>query len=715
MNSPSRSTAALDARAADGAAAQAAGADSASNPLLADWPGEHGLPPFERIDASHFGPALAQALAAHRAELDAIAAQPQPPDFDNTVAAFDRAGALFRRVEPVYSNLAVSESSPALQAVEREWAPKLAAHDNAIYLHAGLFARIDAVWRARAGLAPLERRLVERIHLDFVRAGAGLQGEARARLAAINERLAELTTAFSQAVLADEAEWTLPLPQPAQRQGLPDWLCAALEQAGRERGLTVPAVTLSRSLAMPFLSLSPRRDLREAVWRAWTGRGERLCGARDTRPLIVEILQLRRERARLLGYATHADYMLADRMAATPQAALALMREVWQRALPRAAAERAELRALAAADGITDWAAWDWRYYAERLRRARFALDDAEVKPYFVLERMIEAMFDCARRLYGLQFTELHDFPRYHPSLRCWRVERRAEPGAAPVDVGLFLGDFFARPSKRGGAWMNLYRMQAGPLRPIVVNNCNFAQAPDGQPTLLGFDDVRTLFHEFGHGLHGLLSDVPYQRLACTQVLWDFVELPSQINEHWAEEPQVLARHALHAETGQPMPADLLERVMRARRHGQAYETLQYTASALLDMELHLRDDVAGWSADDVSAFERAAAARLGVPDDIGFIHRLPHFRHLFSGDHYSAGYYVYQWAQVLDADAYAAFTETGDPFDAATARRFLEQVLAAGNSRDPAEAYRAFRGRDARIEPMLARRGLLDEAPQPA
>ena len=686
-----------------------------ANPLLQDWTASGGLPPFDALHAEHFAPAFDLALREHRAELDAIAALTEPPSFENTVAAFDASGRRLRRLEHAFHNLAASQSTPALQAVERELAPRLAAHDSAVHAHAGLFARLEALHERREaqGLDPESLRLLERVHLDFVRAGARLAPPARARHAALAERLAALYTTFSQNLLADEAEWLLPLEGEADLAGLPEGLRQATRQAARQRGLGegAHAVVLSMSIAMPFLAFSARRHLRERVWRAWTARGT-LHPRRDNRAVAREIVALRLELARLHGCASYADYALADRMAGTPAAARGLLERVWAPALARAAEERRALEALAAAQGAPGpLAPWDWRYWAEQLRRERYAIDDDELKPYFSLEAMIGAMFDCAGRLFGLRFTERTGcLPLYHPDVRLWEVSRAAtgEP------VGLFLGDNCARPGKRGGAWMSVYRAQSrlgtvgrhdGDVRPIVVNNNNFAKAPDGEPTLLSFDDLRTLFHEFGHGLHGLLSDVRYERLAGTRVLRDFVELPSQLFEHWALEPEVLKRHARHVRTGEPIPDALLERAKAARRFNQGFETVQLTAPGLIDLALHGLADVGGL---DLEAFERAERERLGVPEAIGVRHALPHFRHLFASDSYAAGYYVYQWAEVLDADAFGAFTEAGDPFDAATAARLLRHVYAAGDSVEPRAAYRAFRGRDAAVEPMLEKRGLL-------
>lgn len=684
----------------------------AGNPLLQAWDTPFGLPPFESIRPEHFVPAFEQARREHLAEIDAIARDPAPPDFENSVAALDRAGQRFHRLERLFHNLTASATSPALQEAERLLAPQLAAHANAIYLNRALFERLDALHTRRdeLGLAPEQRRLLERLHLDFVRAGARLPEAQRARYAQLTERLAELQTRFGQNVLADEAGYVLALRGEAELAGLPDFVRAAARQAAADRGLPegVHAITLSRSLIVPFLSFSERRDLREQAWRAWTTRGEH-DGAHDNRPVAREILALRLALARAHGYATYADYALADSMAGSRAAVDRLLQQVWQRACDAVERERAALRALLLSRGeAADIEPWDWRRLAQQVRKLRFDLDETEVKPYFPLERMVEAAFDCARRLFGLQFTARPQLRAYHPDVQVYEVR-----DAAGASVGLFLHDNYARPGKRSGAWMSEFRMQTrnavpggAAVLPIVVNNNNFARGAAGGPTLLSFDDARTLFHEFGHGLHGLLSSVTYERLAGTNVLRDFVELPSQLFEHWLTEPAVLKAHARHVRTGEAIPDALVERLKAAHRFDQGYETVRYTVSALLDMAVHAHTEPDG---PDITTFERSLLARIGAPPGVGLNHRLPHFQHLFSGDAYAAGYYVYLWAEVLDADGFDAFAEAGDPFDPAVAQRLRRYVYAAGDSIEPGAAYRAFRGRDAALEPMLRKRGLVD------
>jgi peptidyl-dipeptidase Dcp len=678
---------------------------AADNPFFAPWSTPFEIPPFERIEPDHFRPAFDRALETHDGEIAVIAADGAAPTFENTVDAMERSGRDLRRVSAVFFNLAGSHTNDAIQSIEREMAPLLARHRSAIYMNEALYGRFAALFEKREslGLSPEQARVLDRYHTIFVRAGAQLKPEAKKRLAAIVERLAALGTQFSQNVLADEKAYTLVLEGEADLAGLPDFLRAAAAREADERGHPGKhVVTLSRSSIEPFLTFSARRDLREKAFLAWIARGD-TGGATDNNAIIVEIVALRAERAKLLGYDTFADYKLADTMAKTPQAALDLLRNVWEPAVARAGRERDALQALAAEEGGNfELAAWDWRYYAEKLRKREHDLDEAEIKPYLQLDRIVEAAFDTARRLFGLEFFELAETPRYHPDVRVWEVKREGR------HIGLFIGDYFARPSKRSGAWMSSFRSQeklAGDIRPIIVNISNFAKS---DPALLSFDDARTLFHEFGHALHGLLSDVTYPLLAGTSVPTDFVELPSQLYEHWLEEPEVLRRYAIHYRTGEPMPEALLERILAARTFDQGFATVEYTASALVDMDLHqLR------SAEklDIARFEREALARIGMPREIVMRHRTPHFSHIFSSDGYSAGYYSYLWSEVLDADAFDAFREAGDIFDRETARKLHDFIYAAGNRRPPDEAYRAFRGRMPSIQALLKKRGLA-EAP---
>ena len=681
-----------------------------SNPLLATWTTPFGLPPFEAVAPEHFEPAFDTALDAHLAEIDAIGSEPAAPTFRNTIVLLDASGRMLRRLEGLFFNLSSSETSPALQAVERRMAPRLAAHGSAVYQHRSLFERIDALHRERGSLrlSGEELRVLERYHRDFVRAGAQLGEAGRRRHAEIVEQLAGLTTRFAQNVLADEADFRLVLRGDDDAAGLPDFVRAATRQAARERDIDDGLlVTLGRSHIVPFLTFSERRDLRETAWRAWVTRGEHV-GDHDNRAVARNILALRNELARLHGHTSYADHALTDTMAGTQTAVNDLLMQVWLPAKARAADELAALEALARAEGTTEpLAPWDWRYYAEKVRQQRYALDEAAVKPYFPLDGMVEAAFDCAQRLFGITFAVRPDLRAYHPDVKVYEV--RGEGGAA---LGLFLHDNFARATKRSGAWMSAYRKQSRiggePVLPIIVNNNNFAKGAPGEPTLLGFEDAGTLFHEFGHGLHGLLSEVGFERISGTSVLRDFVELPSQLFEHWLAEPEVLKRHARHHATGEPIPDALIEKLLEARRFNQGYETVRYTASALVDMAAHALTDA---EPPDIDAIERDTLERFGAPAVVGMNHRLAHFQHLFSGSSYAAGYYVYLWAEVLDADGYDAFVEAGDPFDRATADRLKRFVYASGNSIEPRAAYRAFRGREPVPEPMLKKRGLLPSA----
>jgi peptidyl-dipeptidase Dcp len=669
------------------------------NPLLAPWTTPFGVPPFDLIRPAHFVPAFDHAMAEHLAEIAAIGADPEAPSFANTVEALERSGRSLERVSSVFGNLVSSLGGPALEAIDTEMSPRLAQHGMRVSLDPALFRRIDALHARREalGLAEDQMRLLERMHLNLVRSGAALGEAERARMTAISERLAVLHTAFGQNVLHDEKAWVLPLGE-SDLDGLPDFVLAGAKQAAAERGVEGHAITLSRSLIEPFLTFSARRDLRQAAYQAWVARGTH-DGPHDNRVLIPEILALRAERAKLLGYPSFAAFRLADSMAGRPAAAEALLAEVWEPAKHKAAVERDRLLAAARAEGFNGaLAAWDWRYYAEKVRRADYALDETELKPYFVLENLQRAVFDTASRLFGLTFTPRPDVPVYHPDVRVYEVRDAAG------HVGVFIADHYGRPDKRSGAWMSSFRDQEAmdaPVSPIIVNNNNFAKAA---PTLLSFDDAETLFHEFGHALHGLLSRVRYPAQSGTSVRRDFVELPSQIYEHWVALPETLRAYARHVETDAPLPDALIERLLAAQGFNQGFGTVEYTAAALIDMALHQHPAPATI---DVAAFEQSFLAEIGMPAEIGIRHRPAHFQHLFAGGGYAAGYYSYLWSEVLDADGFDAFKEAGDPFDAATAAR-LRSLLSAGDTRDPMELYVAFRGRPPSTAALLRSRELV-------
>ena len=678
-----------------------------ANPLLGAWMPPYETPPFAAIRPEHFRPAFDRAMADHMVEIEAIASQADSPSFANTIVVLERSGQALDRVSAVFYALAGAHTNDALMTIEREMSPLLAAHRNRIHLHDGLYARIKALWdrRGELGLTSEEARVLERYDVTFRRAGAGLSAAAKSRIAAIGERLATLGTAFSQNVLADEQAYALVLHGEADLAGLSEGACVVARAAAAERGMSGKhAITLARSSVEPFLRSSARRDLREKAYGAWIARGNG-GGATDNKAIIAETIALRAERARLLGYPTFADYRLDDAMAKTPQAVQALLERVWSPARARAMADRVALQELIQQEGGNfALAAWDWRYYAEKLRKARCDIDAPEIAPYLVLDNIIAAAFDTAHRLFGLTFTEVHDVPVWHADVRVWEVS-----GPDGQFRGLFFGDYFARSSKRSGAWMTMLRTQRkldGDVRPLVINVMNFARAGEGEPTLLSFDDARTLFHEFGHALHGLLSDVAFPMISGTRVATDFVELPSQLYEHWLEQPEVLRRFAQHHRTGEPMPEDLLRRLLAARTFDQGFATVEYVASALVDLAFHLAPEP---EKIDPATFEADVLREIGMPAEIGMRHRSPHFLHVFAGSGYAAGYYSYMWSEVLDADAFEAFREAGDVFDPATAARLRDDVLAVGNSRDPGEAYRAFRGRLPTADALLLKRGFAE------
>lgn len=674
----------------------------AANPLLTPWVGPAGgVPPFDRVRVADFKPALEAAMRENLAEIDHIARNPAAPDFENTLAALERSGRTFNRVSAIYGVWSTTMSTSEFQAVERDMQPKLAAFSDKIYQNAALFARIAAVYRDMADFSPVQQRLCWFYHTNFVRAGANLDAPAKRQVAKINERLAALFANFSQNLLADETGQVLYLKNENDLAGLPEPLLAAARSAAAARGHAGEwAILNTRSSMDPFLTYAERRDLRENVWRAYYSRGDN-GNAYDNKKIIAEILALRAQRATLLGYPTHAHWRVADSMAKTPEAAMNLMMQVWPAAVTREHEEVADMQAIADREraGIKI-AAWDYRYYAEKVRKEKYELDMNEVKPYLQLEKLREGMFWAAGQLYGFAFTQVFGLPTANPDVRVWEVK-----SAANSHVGFWYFDPYARPGKNSGAWMSEYRGQHkldGQVSPIVSNNTNFVKDESGEPLLISWDDAVTLFHEFGHALHGLNSDVTYPSFAGTNVVRDFVEFPSQLNENWLSTPEVLSRFAVHYQTGQPIPPQLVAKIKKASTFNQGFATVEYLASALVDMKLHL----AGERAVDVDEFERSTLASLGMPPEVVMRHRAPQFAHIFSSDSYSAGYYSYLWAEVLDHDAFEVFNEAGGPYDKGVAKRLHDDIMAVGNGVDPAQAYRNFRGADPKIDGLLRARG---------
>ena len=678
------------------------------NEAVFAWNGPFGLPEFGRVAPQDFEPAFEVALERDRAEIDAIAADPATPTFQNVVEALELSGRDLARTSSLFWNLVGADSNDVLRDLQTRIAPRLSRHHSQTAADARLFARIDELWqrRGRMNLTTERFRVLEKLWKGFVRSGAALEEPQQEELAAINARLAELGARFSQNLLADERDWHMAVKKKDVLAALPPFLKSAMRAAAQERGLKGHVVTTSRSIYTPFMTFCPDRAMREEVWTAWTSRGGR-GGETDNVALVAEIVGLRARRAALLGYASFAEFKLEDQMAKKPANVVELLHRVWEPALARAGEEEAELRAAAAASGANHAIApHDWAYYAEKVRAERFAFDEAELKPYLSLDAMIEAAFDTATRLFGITFRKMDEAPRYHDDVRVWEVRN-----ADGSHRGVFYGDYFARPSKRSGAWMSAFRGQhrlGDGQSPVIVNVCNFAKARRNQKTLLSFDDARTLFHEFGHALHGLMSNVTHPSVAGTAVARDFVELPSQLYEHWLTVPDVLQRYARHEKSGEPMPDALLEKVLAAQTFNAGFDAVEFTASALVDMAFHAQG---AEGTDDPLAFERAQLERLGMPAAITMRHRTPHFAHVFSGDGYSAGYYSYIWAEVLDADAFRAFEDAGDPFDKATARRLRDHIYAVGGSVPPEETYRAFRGAMPSPDAMLEKRGLKQAA----
>ncbi len=684
-----------------------------ANPLLAPWTAPHELPPYALVKTEQFGPAMDAGLAEAWTQIDAIASSTAAPTFENTIEAMEKGGKLFNRVAMMFYGLTGTDTTPEIQALERDFAPKLTAHYMRIAQDPRLFARVDALDKAKAtlGLNAEQLQVLERSMRGFIRAGARLDPAGQAKLKANAERASVLGTQFGQNVLKDEQSWSLMLKSEAELAGLdPDVIASAKASADAKGEPKGWAITLSRSSIVPFLEQSTRRDLREIAYKAWVARGAN-GGDSDNKKILAEMMALRAEQAALLGHATYADMGLEYTMAKTPKAVLGLLDEVWKPASAAAHGERDMLLAEAAKDGHKGpLAAWDWRHYAERVRKAKFDLDEGELKPYLQLDRMIDAAFDCATRLFGLSFKELKGVTLNNPETRAWEVFRK--DGSL---VGLFTGDYFLRPSKRSGAWMSALRGQHklgtigdGKVLPIITNTCNFAKPAPGKPALISLDDARTLFHEFGHALHGLLSDVTYPSIAGTSVARDFVELPSQLYEHWLTTPHVLEKFATHVETGKPMPDDLVRRMNAARNFNMGFSTVEFLASAYIDMDLHTRGTNAAKDI-DIDTAERACLDRIGMPAEIGMRHRPTHFQHIMGG--YAAGYYSYLWSEVLDADAFRAFEETGNVFDPGVAKRLHDHVYSAGGRQEPDAAYIAFRGKLPDTTALLAKRGFPPKA----
>lgn len=674
------------------------------NPLLQPWTGPYGgVPPFDRVKVEHFQPALEAAMQANLDDIDRIATNPEPPTFENTIAAQEGAGRTMTQVSVVFSVWGGNMATPEFQAVEREMAPRLAEFSDRIVQNAALFKRIEAVYNspAKAKLTPEQQRLVWLYYTTFVRAGAQLDVRAKERVAEINKTLAALFTQFSQNVLADETNLYLLLENERDLDGLPgsviEGAAAKADELGHD-GKWVIANT--RSAMEPFLTFATRRDLREKAWRLFMSRGD--TGAEsDNKAIISEVLALRAERARLLGFETHAHWRLENTMAKTPERALQLMEEVWLPAVGRVREEVADMQAIAKLEGSNlVIEPWDYRYYSEKVRKAKYDLDENEMKPYLQLESLRDSMFWVSGELFGLEFARVNDVPVYHPDVEVWKVTRRA----SGAHVGLWYFDPFARKGKRSGAWMDAYRTQEkfeAPITTIVSNNSNFVKGSRDEPTLVSWDDATTLYHEFGHAIHGLLADANYPSLSGTAVPRDYVEFPSQLMEHWLPTPQVLERFAKHHRTGRPLPRALVERIERASTFNEGFSTVEYLSAALVDMKLHL----AGAARIDAAEFERRTLSELGMPREIVMRHRTPQFLHIFSSDGYSAGYYSYLWSDVITADAFDAFREGQGPYDPEIAAR-LASLWALGNTVDPADAYRSFRGRDPRVAALMRKRG---------
>ncbi len=673
------------------------------NILLTEWSGPYGgVPPFDQVKVEYFKPALEKAMAEALAEVAKIAANPAAPAFENTIAAMERSGKTLDRALAVYNVHSDNMSSDAFRKVEQEMAPKLAEYRDTVMQNARLFERIEKVYNAResSGLTPEQQRLVWDYYTDFLREGAKLSAEQKAAVARINKQLADLYTKFSNNLLHDEETYALFLTK-YQLEGLPDSFIKAASEAAAERGQQGKyAVLNTRSSMDPFLTYSTRRDLREKVWRTYYSRGDN-ADAYDNNKIITEILKLRAERTKLQGYPSFAHRALEKQVAKTPDAAMALMTDLWPAALARVKEEVADMQAIANREGANiTIEPWDYRFYAEKVRKAKYDLDSNEVKEYLQLEKLREAMMWAAGKLYGFEFAPVSNVPVFHPDVRVWEVKRNGK------HIGVWYFDPYARQGKRSGAWMSDYRSQDrmdGEVTTIVSNNSNFVKGAPGEPVLISWDDAETMFHEFGHALHGLASSVTYPSLSGTSVARDYVELPSQINEHWLSTPEVLNQFALHYKTGKAIPKQLVAKIEKASKFNQGFATTEYLASALVDMKLHMLPAPGNI---DPDRYERETLESLDMPKELPMRHRMPQFSHVFSSEGYAAGYYSYLWADALTADAWEAFEQGKGPWDEAVARSFFDNVLSKGNTLDPAMAFRTFRGRDVDTDALMRDRG---------
>lgn len=699
---------------ADMPTVEATQAAIASNPLFMAWDTPYGAPPFESFEPSHFIPAFEHAMALHNVEIAAITSNPMAPTFNNTIGALERSGMDLARVGSTFGALTSSATNDALRDIQSAMSPRRAAHSSAIALIADLFARIDTLHRTidTLDLNAEETRVLELTHNRFIRAGAQLEGDDRERLGQIIEELASLYTSFSQNAQKDAETFALALKTDADKAGLSKVALSAAAQAGTDRGMDGQyVITLARSSFEPFMTLSTRRDLREQVFTAWTNRGDN-DNAFNNAETIRRILRLRLERANLLGFKNFAAFRTANTMAGTPDAAYDLLSEVWSGAQAKAKLEADQIMQVMADMGADHTLEpWDWWYYSEKARGKLFDIDEDEVKAHLSLDNVLNAQFAVAERLFGVSFKERDDVPVYHEDVRVWEMFSSAgEP------LGLFYGDYFARPGKRSGAWKSALRTQHrmdGRTAPLIMNNCNYNKPAEGEPALITMREAEVIFHEFGHALHGLLSDVTYPSIAGTAVDFDFVEFPAQILEHWMRQPAVIQEFALHYETGKPMPEALLKRVQAATNAKSGFDNVEFIASGFVDLAFHRITDADMITNLDINAFEDGVLAQAEMPHAIEMRHRSPHFGHAFAGELYAGGYYTYMWAGVLDNDGFAAFTEAGDIFDEEVARKLYETVFSAGNSQPAMDAYIGFRGRQPIVEPLLTNRGLRQDTPE--